>query len=382
MENKKRELIEYISFSVQKGIFQDEIKKQLRTVGWSEEEINQSCAEALIKIGVPIPDKNLEKSFTKKSSTVEIIINLFSFILLGIFATSLGVLSYGIINYFLPDKLAISYDYNSFVSFASIHYAIAALIISFPLYYFTIKLWFKSFHVNEDKEESKLTRWITYLVLLITAVIIVGDLIAVIFNVLQGEITIRFFLKALVILLIVGGIFGFYFLERKKVQYRKEVTEKIFSTFGWLATGLIIIAIILGFVVSGSPTTGRKRNFDEIRANDLQGLALCIGDYASKHKALPSSLVDLQNDSSYSYCANKNDPETGEFYEYRVIKEKIEQGQVVKGEFELCADFSLISKNQDYKQGFYNENNDSKWYRHEIGRGCDSESVVLYSLIK
>lgn len=382
MENKKWELIKYISVSVQKGVFQDEIKKQLRMVGWSEEEINQSYAEALIGIGVPIPDKNLEKSFTKKSSTVEIIINLFSFILLGIFATSLGVLSYGIINYFLPDRLAISYDYGSFASFALIHYAIAALVISFPLYYFTIKLWFKSFHVNENKEESKLTKWITYLVLLITAILIVGDLIAVIFNVLQGEITIRFFLKALVILLIVGGIFGFYFLERKKVQYRKEVAEKMFSIFGWLATGLIIVAIILGFVVSGSPTTGRKRSFDEIRANDLQELASCIGDYASKHKALPNSLVDLQSDSSYSYCANKKDPETGEIYEYKVIKEKIEQGQIVKGEFELCADFSLILKNQNYKQGFYNENNNSKWYQHEIGRSCDSENVVLYSLIK
>ncbi|EKE21419.1 MAG: hypothetical protein ACD_7C00251G0005 [uncultured bacterium] len=371
-KNEGQDLVDYAIGRIQAGALHDEIKKQLHAVGWSDDEIDSAYAIALAKSGVPTPSRNAQKVFSKKSTTVEIVVNFFSFILLGTFATSLGMLLYGVINYFFKDKLSSYYSYNS--SSETIHYAIAALIISFPLYYLAMRFWFKRFREDDGKVEARLTKWITYLVLLVAAVTIVGDLIAVIFNMLQGEITTRFFLKALTIFMIAGGVFGFYFLERKKVQYKKDIARKVFVTFGWVVAGVVGISIILGFLASGSPKTERMRSFDDTRANDLQSLASCIDSYANERKALPESLEDLTADSAYTYCSSRRDPETDNPYEYKIINKPYKSGEVTKGDFELCANFSLDLKTSNNRNSYYDN---SKWSRHGIGMECDRESVVI-----
>jgi hypothetical protein len=194
---------------------------------------------------------------------------------------------------------------------------------------------------------------------------------------LQGEITTRFFLKALTIFGIAGGVFGFYFLERKRVQYKKDISRKVFVIFGYVMVTVVGVAIILGFLASGSPKTERMRTFDNTRANDLASLASCIGNYASDQKALPKSLTDLKLDSRYAYCSNKKDPETNLPYEYEIINESFRTGEVLKGEFELCANFSLFSdeSNRNSNPAYFVEN--SKWSEHTSGMNCDKESVVL-----
>lgn len=374
-KNESQELIDYIVGKIQTGISHDEIKKQLRAVGWSEEEVDSAYAIGLAKYGVPVPTRNAQAAFSKKSTTVEIVVNFFSFILLGIFSTSLGMLLYGVINYFFQDKLN-NYYRNSSVSSETIHYSIAALIISFPLYYLAMRFWFKRFREDEGKIESLLTKWITYLVLLVAAITIVGDLIVVIFSMLQGELTIRFFLKALTIFMIAGGVFGFYFMERKKVQYKKDISRKVFITFGWAVLGVVVLSIVLGFMASGSPKTERMRSFDNTRAQDLQNLANCISSYANEHKALPESLDALIEDSTYNYCSNRKDPETDVAYEYRVINKSYKSGEVTKGDFELCAEFSLNSQEIEAsnRYGYYDN---SKWSQHNVGKNCDKESIVI-----
>lgn len=374
MEEKEIALVDYVISCLQKGVSYNEIKTQLQAVGWSEDEIDSSYAISLKKIGVPAPEQSSENVFVKKSTTVEIVLNFFSFILLGVSAISTGILLFGVINYFFKDNLN-NYYYSS--SSATIHYAIASLLIGFPIYCWVMGFWFKKFREDEGKIESRLTRWITYLVLLIASITILGDLIVVIFNMLQGELTIRFFLKALSILIISGVIFSFYFLERKVVQYKKDVPNRTFSFFFAGTSILLFISIVLGFFVSGSPKTERMRTFDNTRANDLMSLASCISSYANDQKALPKSLNELKSDSRYAYCANKKDPEGGLSYVYTIKNESVEIGEVTKGEFELCADFSLSSleNGMGSDKTFYMNN--SKWYEHGAGLECDLESVVL-----
>lgn len=373
-KDESHKIIEYAVKKIEEGTSHDEIKKQLRAVGWSEDEADSAYAAGLANCGVPLPDKNAQKIFSKKSSTVEIVVNFFSFILLGIFAVSLGVLLFGVINYFFQDKLV---NYYKRSSADSIHYAIASLIIGVPLYYFAMRFWFRRLGEDKLKVESKLTKWITYLVLLVAAVTVVGDLIVVIFNMLQGEITTRFFLKALTIFMITGGIFSFYFLERKKVQYKKDISRRVFVLFGWVTLGIVIISIILGFMASGSPKTERMRSFDDARSRDLQSLANCISSYANKNKALPESLEGLKVDSDYSYCNNKKDPETKDIYEYVILNKTYESNGVIKGDFELCAYFSLELHDNGSSDDRFESYNMSKWFEHGTGRSCDKETVII-----
>lgn len=358
----------------------EEVKQHLMLVGWPENEAAKAVADALVALGAPRPPEYAHTAgggAGRLASTVEVVLNFFSFILLATIAISLGVLCYQIINKFFPDPLLLR-AYGGYQGFSTdaIHYAIATLIIAFPIYAATIFFWFKRFREDEEKIESKLTKWLTYLVLLVAAVTIVGDLIAALFYFLQGELTMRFFLKALVIFAIAGTIFGFYFLERRKIQYKKPIERKTFQTFGWAVSSFIVIVIILGFVASGSPATERKRSFDAQRAADLRTIANCIADYGYYRKKLPDTLDDLSGSSQYAYCALRTtDPETGTPYEYRIVTPMKREGLVVVGEFELCAVFSLAASEKDATAGYGGFSD--KWHDHPGGRACDTEIVTL-----
>ncbi len=365
---------DYILELLQKGIAKMQIKEQLSAVGWSEKQIDAAYSRALVEKGIPIPNEMMKSTFGKKSSTVEIAINFFSFILLAIVAIALGNLFYQIINKYFPDALRISYRSGK-ISTSAIHYSIAALIIGFPLYYASMKFWFHGFEKDSGKVETKLTKWLTYLILLVTSITIVGDLIVALFTFLQGEISMRFFLKALTIFVIAGIIFTFYYLERRKIQYRKSISSNIFKIFGTAVSIIVLMGIILGFVAGGSPATERKRGFDNQREHDLAQISNCVESYARKYKKLPTSLNEL-NKTSFSYCSNKKDPETKKAYGYRVITSSKKTGSNYEGEFELCANFSLASED-NISDNKYNYSIVSKWNKHTAGRNCDSEITVL-----
>jgi len=374
MEPQKIET--FVSEKVSAGMKKSDITEQLIAVGWSEDEAESAYAKALVLSGVPVPGDGSREAYTKKSSTVEVVINFFSFILLGVVVSALGSLYYAIINDFFPDALRTGYSSYYYSRIAdTIHYAIAALIIGYPMYYFAIRLWFKKFRQDETKVESKLTKWVTYLVLLASSVTIVGDLIYIVYTFLQGEISARFFLKALTVLVIAGMVFGFYYLERKKVQYKNDIPRSTFNMFGYVLTGIVLVGIILGFVVAGSPATERKRGFDEMRSENLSTLSGCINQYAKQFYRLPASLEELNNTNLYR-CSTVNDPETGSMYEYRVISELEQKGTLFEGEFELCATFSLAKTDSDDVAGGYYYNN-SKWYKHGAGRSCNTEKIAV-----
>src|SRR3989344_5489708 len=207
------------------------------------------------------------------NSMAEIFVNFLSFVLLGIIATSAGILYFQVINKYFPDILSATYQNYQASSYnpSVISYAIASLVIGFPIFLWALWFWFSAFGGRNivEKTESKLSKWLTYIVLLVAGGAIIGDLITIIYNFLQGEYGARFLLKALTILIIAGLVFSFYFLERRKIQYKKEMSSGLFWLVGSVAGLLVVLAIIFGFLASGTPYEARLRKFDLQRANDL-----------------------------------------------------------------------------------------------------------------
>ncbi len=369
-------LSQYVVGRVKTGVAKAEIKEELLAVGWSEEEADAAYRDGVIALGIPVPSEGNRPTLSRKSSTADVVVNFFSFILLGIVATALGTLYFGIIGKAFPDPLSGMGYYGESAAMSSIHYSIAALLIGFPLYYAAMRIWFRKFREDEGRTESKLSKWLTYLVLLATSVTIVGDLITVVFTFLQGEITTRFFLKALTILGIAGIIFGFYFLERRKIQYRKDIPRTIFRNFGIVVATVVALGIVLGFFAGGSPETARNRSFDLQRANDLSSLSSCIENYATDLGQLPGSLAELKKSSMYSYCADSmQDPETRAEYGYRVVTPQRLQGAARVGEFELCATFALSSFEIN-RDGYYGQSV-TFWNEHGAGLDCDTVTAQL-----
>lgn len=368
-------MAEYVENRIRAGVGKAEIKEELLAVGWTDDEAEAGYRVGLIATGVPVPTEGNRPTLSRKASTVDVVINFFSFILLGISASALGTLFFEVISISFPDPLDTTYLYNQGGATSSIHYAIAALVIAFPFYYLAMRLWFRKFREDEGRMESKLSKWLTYLVLLMTAVTMVGDLITVVFTLLQGEVTVRFFLKALTVLVIASWVFGFYYMERRKIQYHIDIPERIFQMLGRGMAGLVLLGVVLGFVVGGSPTTERSRTFDRTRAENLSTLSTCVENYASNLGALPKNLKDLSQSSQYSYCASSmRDPETQAVYEYRVVTPERVEGAGKVGEFELCATFALPTPVQI---GASHYMGNPAWGDHSAGNICHIVSAQL-----
>lgn len=372
-EEGREDLIEYIVKLLNENTDKKKIRDNLLEVGWSGDDIDVAYGKALVRCGVPVPLSAKKATFTKKPSGLEIAANLFSFLLLAILTISLGTLLFQVVNRFFPDNISLDSIYRQRSRTASIHYAIAALIVGFPVYLFSIRVWLRGFRSEEGKTELSINKLLTYIVLLVTSVVILGNLITILFRFLQGGITIGFFLKAFIILLIAGIIFSFYFFERRKVQYKKDVSEGFFWKFGAGVASLILISVVLGFFATGSPALERKRKMDEQRADHLRSLVTCIEDYSYENQKLPDNLKELQQ-GSFLYCSNKKDPESGQDYDYRIITEsKIAKNNNEEGVFELCANFELQSEGElnSYRL------EDDKWSIHKAGRDCKQETVIL-----
>lgn len=63
---------------------------------------------------------------------------------------------------------------------------------------------------SNRSRSSLIRKWLTYITLYIATGIIVGDLITLVTYVLNGDLTLRFVLKVLVVLVIAGSVFGYY----------------------------------------------------------------------------------------------------------------------------------------------------------------------------
>jgi hypothetical protein len=140
---------------------------------------------------------------------------------------------------------------------------------------------------------------------------------------------------------------------------------------------LVVFAILLGFIVGGSPSTARNQGFDTQRADDLRSIASCVANFGGNEKRLPEALLELSQSGQYAHCSgNMFDPETGTPYEYRVTIPSAPSGGVRNGEFELCANFTLDSAKSPSRQGAYSSPFD-KWSEHGAGRSCDTEKANL-----
>lgn len=297
----------------------------------------------------------------KRNLPRDVFLHLLAIVTLYWSAVSFVTLCWQYINYFFPDILTGRYEYMGFQG--PIRFAVASLIIVFPV--FILVSWFlnKIYARESAVRESKIRKWLIYLTLFIASLVIIGDLISVVNTFLGGEITTRFILKALSVLLVAGVIFGYYLDD-----VRRSEPSKATKYFSIGTSAVILIAVVGAFFIVGSPMKARLAQFDQQKIYDLQNIQSQIVNYWQRKEKLPQNLAEL-NDPISGYSA-PNDPKTNQPYEYNVKDS-------VNLVFELCAEFNLSSdKNQimpKYAHPFYD--GISQNWEHELGRVCFERQI-------
>ena len=289
---------------------------------------------------------------------------------------SLLKLLFDIINTVYPDALSGSYYYDPYST--AMRLAIASLIIVFPIYLWISYYLSKQVRRDESKKNLWIRKWLIYLTLFIAGVVIVGDLIVLINIFLNGEITTRFVLKVLAVLLVAGSVFGGYgYIVKVDRPKAKVVNTLLISTLI-----IVLLSIIGGFMVIGSPVTARKIKFDSERVSNLQNLQWRIVEYWQAKGNLPAELSLIED--SISGFRLPLDPVTDLTYQYQIT------GPL---SFELCADFALA--NNSKSDSIYSEarpiyimdksnpfiDGGENW-QHESGQSCFTRTIDpdFYSL--
>ncbi len=297
----------------------------------------------------------------KRNIPRDLFLHLLAVVTLYWSAISFVTLVWQFINRAFPDVLNNMYagDYR----FSLIRFSVSALIIVFPVFILVSRYLNKIYVKEAVVRESKIRKWLIYLTLFITSLVIIGDLVSTINAFLGGEITVRFILKALSILLVAGIIFWYYLDD-----VRRETPTKAAKYFAWGTSILVLVVIIGAFFMVGSPNSARLVQFDQQKISDLQNIQYQIVNYWQRKQVMPTTLADLSD--PISGFKIPVDPQSNVNYEYNIVNATVPS-------FELCATFNKQSKfignaptKPIYSGDIYSQN-----WEHKEGRFCFSRTI-------
>ncbi len=281
---------------------------------------------------------------------------MLSLIALIFTALAAGMIVFQIINKNIVDVIV---QRASDFSPHQLKFAISALIISAPIFYATTWQIYKNLFSGAFDKDSGVRKWLTYLVILVSSVVMLGWLIAIVNNFLDGELTVKFILKAATAIGIAAAIFTFYYydIKRDKVAGKKD---KIIQFYFYASLAAVIIVFIAGLFIMESPQKTRDRKMDNAVLENFEDIDRAIGTYYSDNEKLPDSLEEIKTEFSYISDEDLENSATGERYTYQIKGANI---------YELCATFRTSNKDDED----YDDYRD-RW-PHGAGYQCLSQRV-------
>ena len=291
---------------------------------------------------------------TKTSSAMDFFINLGAIVAFYALVISLVNLLFTIINTVYPQIIN---GVNSSGS-ASISWPVATLVIFFPIFILLMWLLEKEYTREPERKNMGIHKWLTYITLFVSGLVVVADLITVLYYFLDGqELTTGFLLKVLVLFIVAASIFTYYISDvRDRLTPKKRILWRIIA-------GVIILgSIVWGFAVLGSPATQRLYKYDEQKINDLMNINNQVNSFYSVKGNLPLTLEEMANGNYYVPVV---DSQTGNSYEY---------GKIGDTTYTLCAEFNKDSRDNNNLARPVGPFGDQSW-THPAGRYCFKETI-------
>lgn len=197
------DLSEFVRDALNGGVSRDEIRAVLHGAGWGEAQVVaalESFADVDFLIAVPRPQPSL--------SAREAFEYLVLFGTLYFSAFALGQLLFQFVNLSFPDPLWPQFRFQAITG--AIRWSISSLVVSTPIFLFVAWSNSRKIELQPVKRASPVRRWLTYVTLAVAASLLIGDCTSLVYNLLGGEMTVRFLLKAMTIGIIAGTAFVYY----------------------------------------------------------------------------------------------------------------------------------------------------------------------------
>lgn len=203
------QLLEFTRLALTNGVARTEVATALKQAGWAEADIKASL-DAFADIEFPFPVPRPRPYLSAR----EVFVYLVFFVALYVSAYSLGAIAFEFIDRAFPDALQNGSYIHS--SNDQIRWHVSSLIVAFPLFLFTLRAIAKAIAKDPTKRGSRPRKWLTYMTLFVAAISLIGDFISLIYNLLGGELTVRFALKVATVAAIAGGISAYLLMDMRK----------------------------------------------------------------------------------------------------------------------------------------------------------------------
>jgi len=290
------------------------------------------------------------------------------FLQIGIIATlyasivSFLTFVFGLIDHVFPNIL----DYYNSTN-EGVRYSISILIVMFPLFLWLSRIHRKTIIASPEIKDSKLRKWLIYLTLFLAGLTVAIDVIVLINAFLGGEaLVVSFILKVAVVLVVALTVFYFYLKDIKGFWDENPKKVKAVS----IGTGLVVlVSVVAGIILIGSPSKQRDVALDMQRVNDLQSIQYQVLEFYQDKGMLPKTLVEVVDPIRGNVLAK--DPESKEDYKYEVVSAL---------SFKICATFKTSSKetsrieSKDYYPA-YSMLEGTEYFEHEIGENCFNRTI-------
>lgn len=273
-------------------------------------------------------------------------------------AIGIGQILFQVINAIFPES---TYYYDGVLSQSTLRFGISSVIVAAPIYWFITHLINKELASKELDPHSAVRKWLTYLILFVSSIIVLGLLIGILNSFLNGELTIKFVLKWLTVLVISGTIFLYYLYDIRRDDFKEKGIIHIFrAVFLLLALG----SLIAGFLYVDFPSEVRAQREDQTRVDRLRSITYQIDEYYRKNEQLPQQLADIT-----TLPGQLKDPVTQEPFGYTIKGED---------EYELCATFETSVKEQAESGAPRYEYWVDPDFVHGAGKHCFDKEVSEY----
>ena len=201
--SSNKQLSRFVRDALAGGTGRGEIAEVLTRAGWSVSEVQEALdAWADTPFSPPIPRPQATVSARD----------------FFVYALTFGVLIFAAVNLvtllhaLIDTAFARGEDFRRW----QIRWSMAVLIVTVPVY-----LWLTIRERGKLRRDpalyrSAIRKWLIWIALLIAAATLLADLVAVINRLLQGDLTVQFLLKALVVAGVAGGIFAYYLEDNRR----------------------------------------------------------------------------------------------------------------------------------------------------------------------
>jgi hypothetical protein len=204
-------LEDFVLESLRSGKSRADITKVLEAAEWTSDQI-RSALRAYAEVEFPIPVPRPRPPLSSRDFFVYALL----FTTLYLTAYYLGKLFFEIINLKYPDPAEKAVAFRD--PHESLRWAIAWLCVAAPTF---LGMSFRLDRTTREQPGRRLSpvrRLLTYLTLFIASVSFIGDLATLIFCFLNGELTTRVLLKIVVVAVIAGNTFWYYFADLRREE--------------------------------------------------------------------------------------------------------------------------------------------------------------------